>query len=49
MVVPVGEVSWIEADDYCVTIHCVTVHVAGRRHLWSESLAALEQQLERET
>lgn len=41
VVVPVGEVSWIEADDYYVT-----VHAAGRRHLWRESLAALEQRLD---
>lgn len=41
VVVPVDEVSWIEADDYYVT-----VHAAGRRHLWRESLAALEARLD---
>jgi two-component system LytT family response regulator len=41
IVVPVGEVSWIEADDYYVT-----VHAAGRRHLWRESLGALEERLD---
>lgn len=41
VVVPVDEVSWIEADDYYVT-----VHAAGRRHLWRESLAALEERLD---
>jgi two-component system LytT family response regulator len=41
VVVPVDEVSWIEADDYYVT-----VHAAGRRHLWRESLGALEERLD---
>ena len=41
VVVPVNEVSWIEADDYYVT-----VHASGRRHLWRESLAALEERLD---
>lgn len=41
VVVPVDEVSWIEADDYYVT-----VHAARRRHLWRESLAALEERLD---
>lgn len=41
VVVPVDEVSWIEADDYYVT-----VHAGGRRHLWRESLGALEGRLD---
>jgi two-component system LytT family response regulator len=43
VLVPVGEVEWIEADDYCVTLH-----VGDKAHVLRESLAALEEQLDPE-
>lgn len=40
-IVPVSDVVWIEADDYCVTVYTPT-----RSHLWRESLTALESRLD---
>jgi two-component system LytT family response regulator len=40
--VDVAEIAWIEADDYYAAIHA-----AGRRHLMRESLASLEDRLDR--
>lgn len=40
VVVPVGEIDWIEADDYYAAIHA-----RGRRLLLRESLASLERRL----
>lgn len=43
VLVPVADIEWIEADDYCVTLH-----VNGRAHVLRESLAALEARLDPE-
>jgi two-component system LytT family response regulator len=41
LVLDVGEIDWIEADDYYAAIH-----TRGRRHLMRQSLAVLEQRLD---
>lgn len=41
LVLELGEIQWIEADDYYAA-----VHARGRRHLVRESLASLEARLE---
>jgi two-component system, LytTR family, response regulator len=41
LVLDVGEIDWIEADDYYAA-----VHTRGRRHLIRESLASLETRLD---
>ncbi len=38
--VNVAEIDWIEAADYCVTLHC-----SGREHVLRKSLDKLEQEL----
>jgi two-component system LytT family response regulator len=43
VLVPVADIDWIEAEDYCVTLH-----VGGQQHVLRESLAALEAQLDAE-
>jgi two-component system, LytTR family, response regulator len=43
VLVPVAEIEWIEADDYCVTLH-----VGATAHVLRESLSALEAQLDPE-
>ncbi|MFP2931940.1 LytR/AlgR family response regulator transcription factor [Pyxidicoccus sp. 3LG] len=43
VLVPVADIDWIEAEDYCVTLH-----VGGEEHLMRESLAALEARLDPE-
>lgn len=43
VLVPVAEIEWIEADDYCVTLHA-----GGNAHVLRESLAALEATLDPE-
>ena len=43
VLVPVADIDWIEADDYCVTLH-----VGAQQHVLRESLAALEAQLDSE-
>jgi two-component system LytT family response regulator len=43
LIVDVGEIVWIEADDYYAA-----VHTGGRRYLVRESLASLEERLGRE-
>lgn len=42
LVIDVGEISWIEADDYYAA-----VHAGGKRHLVRESLVSLEARLDR--
>jgi two-component system, LytTR family, response regulator len=42
LVLAASEIDWIEADDYYAAIH-----VRGRRHLIRESLASLEERLDR--
>ena len=37
MVIPAGDVDWIEADDYCAVLH-----IGGRRHMVRATLASLE-------
>ncbi|HEV8538902.1 MAG TPA: LytTR family DNA-binding domain-containing protein [Bacteroidota bacterium] len=39
--IPVDEIDWIEAADYCVNIH-----VAGKTHFLRETLSALEARLD---
>jgi two-component system LytT family response regulator len=41
IVVPVREVDWIEADDYCAVLH-----IGARRHVVRATLASLESQLD---
>ncbi|NVJ21110.1 response regulator transcription factor [Myxococcus sp. AM011] len=43
VLVPVADIDWIGADDYCVTLH-----VGEREHVLRESLAALESRLDAE-
>ncbi|NOK09096.1 LytR/AlgR family response regulator transcription factor [Corallococcus exercitus] len=43
VLVPVADIEWIEADDYCVTLHA-----DGKAHVLRESLAALEARLDPE-
>ncbi|RKH12522.1 DNA-binding response regulator [Corallococcus sp. CA053C] len=43
VLVPVADIEWIEADDYCVTLH-----VDGKAHVLRETLAALEARLDPE-
>ncbi|NTX33186.1 response regulator [Myxococcus sp. CA033] len=43
VLVPVADIDWIGADDYCVTLH-----VGDREHVLRESLAALESRLDAE-
>jgi two-component system, LytTR family, response regulator len=43
VLVPVADIDWIEADDYCVTLH-----VGSQEHVLRESLAALEARLDAE-
>ena len=42
LVLDVAEITWVEADDYYAA-----VHTGARRHLVRESLASLEQRLDR--
>jgi two-component system, LytTR family, response regulator len=41
VVVPVGDIDWVEADDYCAVLH-----IAGRRQIVRATLASLESQLD---
>ncbi|HZS61955.1 MAG TPA: LytTR family DNA-binding domain-containing protein [Gemmatimonadaceae bacterium] len=41
VMVPMRDVDWIEADDYCAVLH-----IAGRRQLVRATLASLEEQLD---
>ena len=41
-VIPVDQIDWIEAQDYCAALH-----VGGQTHVVRQSLAALEAQLDR--
>jgi two-component system LytT family response regulator len=41
VLVPVTDVEWIEADNYCAVLHS-----AGKRHLVRETLGALESRLD---
>jgi two-component system LytT family response regulator len=41
VLVPVTDVDWIEADNYCAVLHS-----AGKRHLVRETLGALESRLD---
>ncbi|HSY83514.1 MAG TPA: LytTR family DNA-binding domain-containing protein, partial [Gemmatimonadaceae bacterium] len=41
IVIPAGEIDWIEADDYCAVLH-----IGGRRHIMRATLASLESQLD---
>src|SRR5581483_11289613 len=41
LMVPMRDVDWIEADDYCAVLH-----IAGRRQLVRATLASLEEQLD---
>jgi|SRR5579862_3387590 len=41
VMVPVRDVDWIEADDYCAVLH-----IAGKRQLVRATLASLEEQLD---
>ncbi|PTL83913.1 LytTR family DNA-binding domain-containing protein [Vitiosangium sp. GDMCC 1.1324] len=43
VLVPIADIDWIEADDYCVTLH-----VGSQEHVLRESLAALEAKLDAE-
>ncbi|MCP3099908.1 LytTR family transcriptional regulator DNA-binding domain-containing protein [Myxococcus sp. K15C18031901] len=43
VLVPVADIDWVEADDYCVTLH-----VGREEHVLRESLAALESRLDAE-
>ncbi|WP_338864834.1 LytR/AlgR family response regulator transcription factor [Myxococcus stipitatus] len=43
VLVPVSDIDWIAADDYCVTLH-----VGDKEYVLRESLAALEAQLDSE-
>lgn len=43
VLVPVADIDWVGADDYCVTLH-----VGEREHVLRESLAALESRLDAE-
>ncbi|NPC70463.1 DNA-binding response regulator [Corallococcus sp. AB004] len=43
VLVPVADIEWVEADDYCVTLHA-----DGKAHVLRESLAALEARLDPE-
>jgi two-component system, LytTR family, response regulator len=40
-IVPLSEIVWIQADDYCVRIH-----TGSRSHLWRESLTTLDARLD---
>jgi two-component system LytT family response regulator len=43
VLVPVADIDWIEADDYCVTLH-----VGSQEHVLRDTLAALEARLDAE-
>ncbi|GEN08482.1 two component transcriptional regulator, LytTR family [Myxococcus fulvus] len=43
VLVPVSDIDWIGADDYCVTLH-----VGDKEHVLRESLASLEARLDAE-